>query len=112
MTLSEGKTNGILVLRVSGKINTSASAELLKKLNTLIDQGERHLLLDFANVDYINSSGLRVLMTTTRKLGDLGGKMVLASVTDLIQQVLQVSGCASIIEIYPSSDEAFNALKG
>lgn len=111
MTFSEEKADGVLVLGVSGKINTEASAELSKRLNALTDRGERRLLLDFANVDYINSSGLRVLMTVARKLNDQGGKMVLAAVTKLIQQILRVSGCAAVIVIYTSRDEALKALK-
>lgn len=111
MTLREQKTNGAITLGVSGKIQTKDSEELLNKLNSLIDQGEDHLLLDFSEVDYINSSGLRVLMTVAKKLSNLGGKMVLADVTELILQVLRVSGCASVIGIYPSSEEALKALK-
>ena len=112
MTFSEEKTDGVLVLGVSGKIHTEASEELLKKLNALIDQGEWHLLLDLSGVDYINSSGLRVLLTVAKKLNGLSGKMVLATVTELIQQILRVSGCASVIGVYSSKEEALKALTG
>ena len=112
MTFSEEKTNGVLALGVSGRIHTEASAELSKELNTLIDHGERHLLLDFSGVDYINSSGLRALLMAAKKLNGLGGKVVLANVTEMIQQILRVSGCASLIGIYPSVEEARKALKG
>ena len=111
MTFSEEKTDGVLVLRISGKIHTEASEELLGKLNTLIDQGERHLLLDFSGVEYINSSGLRALLIVAKKLNGLSGKMVLATVTEWIQQVLRISGCASVIGVYPSKEEALQAFK-
>ena len=111
MTFSEEKTDGVLVLGVSGKIHTEASDELLRKLNTLIDQGERHLLLDFSDVGYINSSGLRALLIVAKKLNGLSGKMVVAKATEWVQQVLQVSGCASVIGIYPSEEEALKVFK-
>jgi anti-anti-sigma factor len=110
MTFSEEKADGVLVLGARGKIDTEASEELLKKLNTLIEQGEQPLLLDLSHVDYINSSGLRVLLTVAKKLKGLGGKMVLASATEWIEQVLRVSGCASVIGVYPSKEEALKAL--
>jgi hypothetical protein len=47
MTLSEEKINGVLTIENSGNIHAEAAEELLKELNTLINQGERHLLLDF-----------------------------------------------------------------
>ena len=111
MTFSEEKTDGVLVLAINGKIHTEASEELLRKLNTLIDQGERHLLLDFSGVEYINSSGLRTLLIVAKKLNGLSGKIVIAKATEWVQQVLQISGCASVIGIYPSKEEALKALK-
>jgi anti-sigma B factor antagonist len=112
MTLSEEKINGVITLEISGKIHAEAAEELLKKLNTLIDQGERHLLLDFSGVEYINSSGLRALLTAAKILNNLSGKMVLTDVNELVHQVLHVSGCASRIAVYPSKEEALKALNG
>jgi anti-sigma B factor antagonist len=111
MTFSEEKVDGIQVLGISGKIHTEASEVLLGKFNSLVDQGERHLLLDFSGVEYINSSGLRTLLIVAKKLNGLSGKMVIAKATEWVQQVLQISGCASVIGIYPSKEEALKALK-
>jgi anti-anti-sigma factor len=111
MTLSVEKIDAVVVLGICGKIHTEASEALLKRLNALIDQGERHLLIDFSGVDYINSSGLRALLIVAKKLKGLGGEMVLAAVTELIQQVLRVSGCTSLIGIHASREKALNAFR-
>lgn len=111
MTFSEENVDGAIVLGIGGKINTEASEDLLKKMASLIDNGARHLLLDLSGVDYINSSGLRVLLTAARRMTDLGGKIVLADVAELIYQVLEVSGCTSHIRVYHSRDEALKAFK-
>ncbi len=111
MTFSEEKVDGVIVLGISGKVNTEASEDLLKKMTDLIDNGARRLLLDLSGVDYINSSGLRVFLTAAKRMADLSGKIVLANVTELIYQVLHVSGCTSHIEVYSSREEAFKALK-
>ena len=112
MTLSEENIDGVIVLGISGKINTETSEDLLKELATRIDHGARHLLLDLSGVEYVNSSGLRVLLTVAKRMNDLSGKMVLAGVTELICRILNVSGCTSHIEVYPSREEALIALKG
>ena len=111
MTFSEEKVDGVVVLVIGGKINTEASEDLLKRMTGLIDNGTRHLLLDLSGVDYINSSALRVLMTVAKRMTDLNGKLVLADVTELIYQILQVSGCTSHIGVFPSREEALKALK-
>lgn len=111
MTLSEEKVDGVVVLVIGGKINTEASEDLLKKMTDLIDNGARHLLLDLSGVEYVNSSGLRVLLTVAKKMTDPSGKIVLADVTELISQVLQVSGCTQHIGVYPSREDALKALR-
>jgi anti-sigma B factor antagonist len=111
MTFSEETTDGVLVLGVTGKIQTETSDELLAKLNGLTDQGVRHFLLDFSGVEYINSSGLRVLLIVAKKLNRLAGKIVIANAADWIQEVLRVSGCAAVIGFYPSQEEALKAIK-
>lgn len=80
-------------------------------MNDHIDNGARHLLLDLSYVDYINSSGLRVLLTTAKRMTDLSGRIVLGDASELIYQVLQVSGCTSHIGVYSSSEEALKVLK-
>ena len=111
MTFSEEKVDGVVVLGIGGKINTEASEDLLRKMTDTINKGARHLLLDLSGVDYINSSALRVLMTVAKRMTDLNGKLVLADVTELIYQILQVSGCTSHIGVFPSREEALKALK-
>ncbi len=111
MTCSEEKIDGVFVLGVSGKIQAEASEELLKKLNTIISQGEHRLLLDFSGVDYINSSGVRVLLMAAKKVKGLGGRIALAAVNELIQELLRIAGCASVIGMYPSKQEALKAVK-
>ena len=111
MTFSEEKVDGVVVLGIGGKINTEASEDLLKRMTDLIDNGAHHLLLDLSGVDYINSSGLRVLLTVAKRMTDLNGKIVLADVSELIYQVLQVSGCTSHIGVYPSREDALKVFK-
>lgn len=111
MTYNEEKVDGVIVLGIGGKINTEASEDLFKKMIDLIDNGARHLLLDLSGVDYVNSSGLRILLTVAKRMTDLNGKIVVADVAELIYQVLQVSGCISHIGVYPSREEALKALK-
>ena len=109
MTFSEEKTGDVLIVGLSGKIDTEGSKELFEKLNALTDQAERNLLLDFSSVSYINSSGMGVLLMVAKKLNGVRGKIILAKVNDQIRQVLRISGLASIIGIYPSRDEALQA---
>lgn len=111
MIISEKRTSGTLMLGLRGKIDTDGAEQLLNRLNALIEQGEHHLLLDFSGVDYINSSGLGAILMAAKKLNDLDGRIALANVSELVHHVFRISGCASVIGIYPSEQEALAAFE-
>jgi len=109
--INEKRISGMVMLGLRGKIDTDGAAQLLNKLNALIEQGEHHLLLDFSGVDYLNSSGLGAILMTAKKLNDVNGRIALANVSELVHHVFRISGCVSIIGIYPSEEEALAAFE-
>jgi anti-sigma B factor antagonist len=106
MTLTEEKSGEILILGPIGKIDSVNSKVLLEKITEIIDGGTRFLLLDFAGVTYINSTGLRALMLATKRLGGSGGKLILAAVNDQILRVFKISGLTSFLAVRSTKAEA------
>ena len=76
MTTDFKREGGILTVAISGRLDTVTSPELEKSLNdNLNDVNE--LVLDFSSVEYISSTGLRVLLSMQKKMAKLGGMKVL-----------------------------------
>ena len=57
-----------IILRLDGRIDAASSMILERKLNKLIDENHLHLLLDFTRVDYLSSAGMRVLLSSLKKV--------------------------------------------
>ena len=72
LDLSDRTTNDVTIVDLDGKMNTSTSPDADAYLSQLIAGGSNKLLLNMMGVDYISSSGLRVVLATGKKLGDLG----------------------------------------
>ena len=91
----------VTVLAVKGAIDSNTFREVADKAETLVNQGYDKLVLDLHAVDYISSAGLVALQTIVGRAASHGGKAVLCGVTSRVGRVLQVSGFADKISIYP-----------
>ena len=92
------KMNGtVLEVAVTGRLDTLTSPELEADLQKSLDDADS-LLLDFANVDYISSAGLRMLLNINRIMEDKGG-MKIINANEIVREVFDVTGFASVISI-------------
>ena len=106
MRITENKKGRVLILSVSERLDTITAPELEKKLMEQIEAGEHNLLLNFENLTYISSSGLRVLLGTAKKIKAIGGKFFLCSLQEMIKRVIKMAGFDKILTIYENEDEA------
>ena len=109
MEIVEARSNGTVIVGVKGRIDASNAGELEGKLVGLIGGGEKRLLLDMGELDYISSAGLRALLVAAKRLGSQ--KLALASLKDQIREVLDIAGFSSLFQIYPSRDRALASLQ-
>ncbi len=106
MRISETRKNNVLVVNVTERVDSVTSPELERHLNGLIQAGERSVLVNCAGLSYISSAGLRVFLSTAKKLRSVGGKFLLCSLTGMVKEVFEMSGFYDILNIYDSEDKA------
>jgi anti-anti-sigma factor len=106
MTLSEEKSGKVLILGLSGKFDFEGAKTFGERITQILGGVERNILLDFTDVTYISSAGLRVLVLAAKQLAGSGGKMVLAGVTDPVRKVFQLCALDSIFTIRPTKEES------
>ncbi len=106
MDITEARTNGIVTLALKGRLDASTSHLFEAKLIGCIDEGEKRFVINFAGLDYISSSGLRVLLMGAKRLRETGGKIVIASPQPHVKDVFDIAGFTAIFPIFPSDEEA------
>lgn len=109
MDVLERRMEGIVVLSVKGRLDSNTSDEFEKRLLSMVLEGETRFILDFEELDYISSAGLRVLLKATKELKKTSGRLCLCSIRDYIREVLDMSGFSSFLPIHPDVGES---LKG
>ncbi len=112
MKVKEFVKDGINVLEPRGKMmGGSDTGEIDEKLYTLMGKGIKDVVIDLGQTDWINSSGLSILIHHWKKYNDGGGHLRLANLTQKIEKILVISKLTSVFETYETLDEAIASFK-
>ena len=97
MTVNKENNNGTLTVSISGRIDTTTAPALEDEFKSSFDSCSE-LTLDFSDVDYISSAGLRVLLSAQKTMAKKGS-MKLINVSDEIMEIFEVTGFSDILTI-------------
>jgi len=102
-TRDEGDTKIVLL---NGKLDTNTTPAAENEINALLDGGASKLLLNFEQISYISSSGLRLLLATAKRLKGTGGELKVCSLNEMATEVFEISGFSSILNVFTSEQDA------
>ena len=94
------------VLRPQGRLDSNTSAELERQTSELIGRGARRLMLDLKDLYYISSAGLRAVLLAAKEMTAVGGRLAIASPNAEVNEVFDISGFVSVIDLHPSAESA------
>lgn len=97
-----------IILRMDGRIDAASSPILERKINSLIDEDHHYLILDFSQVDYLSSAGMRVLLSSTKKLKAKKGHLILFSLSEDVGEIIKMAGFDKILQICNTEKEALH----
>ncbi len=94
------------VLVVYGELDALSSPRIYEALNALVAEEPTTLLIDLANVTFIDSSGLGALIVAERHLDEAGGQLRLVSVPQTVAKVFAIAGLDQRFHVYPTAEHA------
>jgi anti-sigma B factor antagonist len=93
---------GCTVVRVSGELDVDTRPRLQTALRQAVDAGARQVVLDLAEVPFMDSSGLGALVEAVKLLRDRGGRLSVAAVREPVRSVLALSAVDRLVDLYDS----------
>jgi anti-anti-sigma factor len=112
METTTQRESGTVIVKASGRIDSSNSREFHSSLEAAIaKEDDPAVVLNFENVSYISSAGIRVILITAKNLQNNGVKFVLCSMNETIRGAFQISGFDKLIPIHSSQSEALAAVR-
>lgn len=112
MKLSDREQDGVVILEPRGKIMGGPDATLLHdRLYEFIQQGKTRVVIDLSRIEWMNSTGLGILIQGYTTLRNSDGQLKLAQVTDKIQSLLTITKLVSVFDAYDSVEDAIASFK-
>ena len=108
MEIIETKQDDFLIFKLIGRLDSKTSPDFEKKIFDAIEEGSNNMVVDFEELDYISSAGLRVVLKATKNLKRSEGRFVLCSMKDYVKEVFEISGFDTFLPIVSSMEEALN----
>ena len=112
MEISERNDGKVTILSLAGKVTLGEGDVLLKdKLHSLLNQGRKDVLLNLAQVSYVDSAGLGAIVGAYTTMTREGGSLKLANVTKKLQDLLSITKLLTVFETFESEDEGLRSYK-
>ncbi len=86
-------------LKITGRLDTIAAVELNKAIEPYLQSKEVNMRIECSEMNYISSSGLRILLSLHKSLCEGGGSLVIVGVQPAVMQILQMTGFSSFLNI-------------
>ena len=116
MTVDEISYADVVVLKLAGRVDQENSPALQRRLGEVVSRpGQPRmagLAIDMANVPYMSSAGLRVLMIAAKETKAAGMKLAVAGLRPVVREVFQISRFDQVIPVYDQLSAALGAISG
>jgi anti-anti-sigma factor len=109
MQIATRKVNDVLVVELIGRLDSVAVGEVGDRLTAMAAGDMPRVVLNLAKMDYVSSSGLRVILRLSRLLTANGGELKLSSAQEMVGRVLETASFDSLLRLYGTETEALAA---
>jgi anti-anti-sigma factor len=113
MNLTITRTDDVTVVRVGeARLMYPLLSDFASSVTSLVNAGERKLVIDLAGVSYIDSASIGCLMDLYRQASAAGGRLKLAGVQKRVETMLSMTGAQNFLEILPDEASAIRSFGG
>ena len=110
MTANTRRIEGVNIVDLSGRITIGEGTIVLKDaVRNLLQRNEKKILLNLADVSYIDSSGIGELVSSFTTVGNQGGKLKLLSLTKKVHDLLSITKLLTVFEVYEDEAKAIQS---
>jgi anti-sigma B factor antagonist len=97
-----------VLLTINGILNAHTAPDLKQKIEAMIDAGNRKLIVDMSEVEFVDSSGLAAIVSGLKKTHALDGSLVLVGVHPNVMEVFRLTLLDQVFQFYPDLDSALD----
>lgn len=99
----------IVIIRLEGRVDATSTPVLEGKIKSHLESASR-ILVDFSDVDYLSSAGMRLLLSAAKKMHARQGRIAFCSMSEEVMEIIKMAGFDKVLALYPNEREALAAL--
>lgn len=104
------KQAGVAIVLLQGRMDAVTSREFDQAFDLLIQEKALRIVLNFKELEYISSAGLRSVLAAGKKIRGLNGKLALCQLNGMVKDVFEISGFANMLQVFDAEKEAINGV--
>lgn len=112
MTIETQDIDGIEVLALPQRVVMANAAEIRKAIIARVESGRRRIVIDLGKTEFMDSSGLSVLISTLKAVRKVNGAVVLLNVSEGVRALIELTRLNEIFDIFVDRDAAIAQLRG
>ena len=112
MELSSSQHGAVTVITLKGNLMGGPDASLLNsRLHELVESGKKQIVIDLSGVQFMNSSGLGLLIGGVSALKNAGGALKIANASDKILSLITITKLGSVLQTYATTEAALESFR-
>ena len=112
MKIGKRQVDGITVVTLDGRLDSSTSGEVMDQLSGFVNAGATRMILNLESLIYISSAGLRSILVAAKLIKTLNGDMRMCEASGLVAQILETCGFSNLVKIDAHEEDSIKALGG
>ena len=110
LKIDVGEKNGVVLLKLNGEVDVYTAPKLKSRLVDLVDQGKFKIVVDLEEVDFMDSSGLGVLVGGLKRVRSHDGAIALICTQENILKIFRITGLVKVFPIFENQDQAVQSI--
>lgn len=106
LEVNANEVNDVVIVKLLGNLDTNTAPDAETEINKWLEKGTKKMLINLEKASYVSSAGLRIFLATAKKITASGGALKLCSANDVVQEILDISGFSTILDVKKTEEEA------
>jgi anti-anti-sigma factor len=108
LAVTSRENAGITFVKMQGSLSATTAEQGLQEMKKIVDSGAKKVVVNLADVDYISSGGIRVLILSSKQLHNVHGEMKIAAAKGMVKEALEAGGFNLLTRVYGETNQLCN----
>ena len=108
LTITSRENAGVTFVKMQGSLSATTAEQGIQEMKKIADSGSKKVVVNLADVDYISSGGIRVLILASKQLNSVQGEMKIAAARGMVKEALEAGGFNLLTRVYGENNQSCN----